>query len=264
MHSYLTNEYKETIAGSEIYRSINKSKKKTRYKKLIIGDSTANQFFNNREDNDSIYYLACNQAIGVCGHFFLLNNYIKAGNLPEEVYMVYNPLSFANNLDQTFTYHYFLKPFYNNEYKPLMTCTVYNQIKKIPYYYLCQAPFILTSSWRPQYKPEERDYTFVSPISCEYLRKIDSLCYEYKFKLYLIPSLVDKNKQKEIESFERDEFEKEKYAQKLTIYLDNIIYLNDSCFSDGTHLKPSLIKQYKPLLEREMTDIKKIYTDHNI
>ena len=70
------DRYKKTIFGNEIYRAIEKSKKKTKYKKLILGDSTANQFYNcKEEDPDSAYSLSCNQAIGMVGQYILLQNY---------------------------------------------------------------------------------------------------------------------------------------------------------------------------------------------
>ena len=261
----LRKNYRETIPGAEIYRSIDKSKKRIKKKKLIIGDSTANQFFDNREDNDSICSLACNQAIGMCGHFFLLNNYIKAGNRPEEVYMIYNAYyCFANNLNQVYTYHYFLKPFYNDEYKPLMTPEIFSQVRKIPYHTLCQIPAVLTSSWAPAYPTEESDYTFMSPISREYLRKIDSLSCQYNFRLYIVPSFMDEKERQRVASFDANEFKDEPYADKMTIFLNQISYMNSSRFSDGLHLTPSMVKRYKPLLEEKMEDVKNEYIHHHI
>lgn len=260
----LRKNYRETIPGAEIYRSIDKSKKRTKKKKIIIGDSTANQYFDNREDDDSICSLACNYAIGICGHFFLLNNYIEAGNQPEEIYLVCSPFSFTNNLNDKFAYHYFLKPFYNSEYKPLMTPEVFSQVKRIPYYALCQIPAVLTSPWAPTYKSEKVDYTFISPISRDYLRKIDSLSCQYNFKLYIVPSLINENTRQGVATFETNEFQGEPYADKMTIFLNHISYLDSSCYSDGIHLVPSLIKQYKPLLEKKMEYIKNEYIDHGI
>ncbi|MBQ7421417.1 MAG: hypothetical protein IJV27_04675 [Prevotella sp.] len=247
-------KYKQALHGSEIYTSIDKSKKKTKLKRLIIGDSTANQYFDNREDNDSLYSLACNQAVSVCGHFFLLNNFLQAGNRPQEVYLLFNAFSFKNNLDQIYTYHYFLKPFYTDEYKPLMTPTVLEQIRKVPYHALCQNPLILTSSWAPDYYPEKGDYTFLSPISREYLEKMDSLSRLYDFDFYIVPSVINENLKEDVAHIDRNEFRHEGYAEKLTRFIDNIVYLNDTCFMDGTHLNHPLA--YKHLIERNMSIIK--------
>ena len=120
------------FSGKETYISINKSKKKTKFKKLILGDSTAHQFFDNIDDTDSVYYsLACNQGISVCGQFLLLDNFLTIGNKPKEVYLIYNPISFKNNLDTKYTYHYFLKPFFRREYKSKISEIAMEQIYQI-------------------------------------------------------------------------------------------------------------------------------------
>lgn len=234
--------YKETIYGNEIYRAIEKSKKKTKYKKLILGDSTANQFYNcKEEDPDSAYSLSCNQAIGMIGQYILLNNYLEAGNRPDSVFLVYTPFSFWDNLDQVYTYHYFLKPFYYDEYKPLMSETVMNQIRKIPKYWACHIPYIQTTGWAPNITEENRDYTFLSPISKEYLSKIDSLCSCHAIYFEIVPTFVAEHWRNTIMHFERSEFFGLSYHNKLDTYLNHIHFLEDSCFVDEVHLNHPLL-----------------------
>lgn len=245
------DKYKTTIYGNEIYRAIEKSKKKTKYRKLILGDSTANQFYNCKEENpDSAYSLSCNQAIGMVGQYILLYNYIKAGNRPDTVYLVYTPFSFWDNLDQVYTYHYFLKPFYYDEYKSLMTHTVKVQIRKIPKHQLCHIPFIQTTGWAPDIKEETRNYSFLSPICKEYLSKIDSLSKEYHFTFNIIPTFVAEHWRDSVNHFNHNEFAECCYKRELSTYLDNIPYLADSCFLDEVHLKtPEL---YKPIINQRL------------
>lgn len=247
----IDDKYKSTIYGNEIYRAIEKSKKKTRYRKLILGDSTANQFYNCKgDDPDSAYSLSCNQAIGLVGQFILLNNYLSAGNKPDTVYLVYTPFSFWDNLDQVFTYHYFLKPFYYDEYKPLMSETVVQQIKKLPKYWACHIPFIQTTEWAPTLHSAKRNYSFLSPICQEYLCKIDSLSQNFKFEWEIVPTFVAEHWRDSVNHFNRQEYATYNYANKLDRYLANIIYLNDSCFVDGIHLKsPEL---YLPELNKHL------------
>lgn len=254
--------YQEDVPGSEIYRAIKKSKQRTSVRTLIIGDSTANQFFNNTNDEDGVYSLACNQAIAVCGHYFLLHNYLTAGNRPEEVYLLYNAISFSNNLNQVFTYHYFLKPFFRDEYKPLMSSTVMRQIRKIPDYERCQLPPILTSAWAPDFPPEPSDCTFLSPISREYLCKMDSLSKEYGFRLYIVPTLMDETKRPEVDGIDPAEYRGAPYAKKLDLYRDHIVFLEDSCFADGTHIKNA--PEHKPLVIENMEAIKQQYLAEGI
>ncbi len=242
----LTDEkYKSTIYGNEVYKAIEKSRKKTKYKKLILGDSTANQFYDcKKKGPNDAYSLTCTQAIGMVGQFILLNNYLNSGNRPDTVYLVYTPFSFWDNLDQIYTYHYFLKPFYYDEYKPLMTKNVMEQIRKIPKYWACHIPYIQTTGWAPDVKPQERHYSFLSPISTEYLSKIDSLSNEYKFDFEMIPTFVACHWKDSIQHFNHKEYESYDYGGKIKRYMEHIHYLSDSCFIDEVHLKhPMLYKE---------------------
>jgi len=184
-----TGIYKQTVAGAEIYYSINKSKEKRKQKKIILGDSMGSQLFPNTINNSTFTSLACNQAIGMIGHYLLLNNALNAGNHFDTVFMVITPFSFQNNLNQIYTYHYFLKPFYNAEYSPLFTKTVNVQIQKIPYSNFCCYPYILTSNWAPDFASmDDITYTFLSPITIQYLDKIKELGFKYNFINYFANS----------------------------------------------------------------------------
>ena len=244
------DNYKNTIPGREIYWAIEKSKKVTAKKKLILGDSTGNQFFNNQEDDDSIYSLACNQSIGMVGHYILLNNFLEAGNRPDSVYLVFRPFSFANNLDDNYTYHYFLKPLYTEEYIPMLTETVKKQIDRIPYAWLCHFPTIQTSTWAPKYEHEKRNYSFLSPISKEYITKIDSLSKAYDFEYFIIPTIVSESSRVKIGLIDSSEFHGSSRASKLQTSLSNIEFLPASCFWDGIHLTHSL--NYKKIIIEKM------------
>lgn len=247
------DRYQTTLHGHEVYTSLRKSKQKTKARKLIIGDSTANQLYNTETDTTSgIFTLACNQAIGVVGHYLMLKNYLEAGNSPEDVYMIYSPLSFWDNLDQVYTYHYFLKPFYNRTYRALMSATVEKQVSKLPLYYLCQTPFILTSDWSPEMAPQERDYTFLSPISREYLAKICRLCKEHGVRLHLISPFLSEHWHDTICQFDISETEGEVFTSLIKHYLQDLRYLDDNLFSDHLHLKPHLLAHYRLEMDKRI------------
>jgi len=246
LYLLIDNRYKNIVAGSEIYISIKKSKQKSNKKILLIGDSVGNQLYNNKDENDSINSLASNQAIGVIGQYFLIESYLKTGNKPEIIYMLYTPFSFKNNLDQVYSFHYFLKPFYNKEYLPLFTKTALKQIDKIPYSLLCNEPYILTSNWAPNFQSKDKiNYTFLSPISKEYLSKIKDLCISYNIEFFIIPTPTKESNKVKVEHSDKNEFFGYNFESDLTFFLNNIVYLNDSCFVDNVHLK-------KPLMEKKV------------
>lgn len=246
-----TGKYKINVVGSEIYHSLFKSKQKKKTKKLLLGDSVGNQMFRNTTNNDTINSLACNQAIGMVGQFILLNNYINAGNQVDTVYLIYSPFSFLNNLDQIYTFHYFLKPFYVQEYLPLFTETVFDQIHKIPYYYICRYPYILTSDWSPNFRTKDKkNYTFLSPVSVEYLHKITELSEKHHFKLIILPPPTRNSLKHEVGKIHKNEIVENNLTNEFENYFEKIIYLNDTNFKDATHLKNPL--EFKVMYENKM------------
>ena len=246
LYLFYTEKYKNSVAGSDIYYSISKSKKKNKSKKLLLGDSVANQMFTNTVYNGPINSLACNKAIGLAGQFILLDSYLKAGNKVDTVYLAFNPFSFKNNLNDLFTYHYFLKPFYTKEYENLFTKTVMDQIHKIPYVSIRRYPYILTSNWGPGFISKDKaKYKFLSPISQEYLLKIKDLSIKYNFDLLIIPVPVNISKKHELEKIHRDELVISDLKKEFDDYFEKIIYLHDSNFVDGVHLKnPGNIQKF--------------------
>ena len=238
----------KSILGEEIYVSITKSKKRTSKKKLLIGDSVGQQLFPNNKDNSFYTSLACNQSIGMVGHYILVKNYLDAGNQIDTLYCVFSPFSFQNNLDQIFTYQYFCKPFYKSEYKPYFTQTVQSQINKIPFSKFCQYPLILKSEWSPRFTSKDSvDYNFLSTISVEYLNEIRKLSEKHGFKIIILPTpIIEKNKE-EVGKFNKFEAVGFQLENEFDFYFKNIEYFPDSCFYDQVHLKqPELfVRLYK-------------------
>jgi len=187
----------------------------------------------------------------MAGQYVLLHNYIAAGNEIDTAYIFFTPFSFVNNLDQIFTYNYFVKPFYRDEYQPLMEPVVRQQLDKIPYVAYAQYPFILTSNWSPEFKSKDKDeFNLISPVSAVYLHKISSLARMHHFKLVLVSAPVSNQKKKEVEVLHREEIARNNLQDEFTGFFESIVYLDESNFKDGTHLKqPEKFKYlYKNLI----------------
>lgn len=233
----LTKVYLIAYPGKEIYHVIKKSKEKNKSKKLLIADSVGRQMFSYKENIYGINSLATNQAIGMVGQYLLLNNYLNAGNEIDTLIILFNPTSFKNNLDQNYTYHYFLKPFYKKEYSSLFSKTVQEQIRKIPYRQFVWIPHIQVSSWAPEFESSDiPKYTFLSPISAEYLSKIKALSIENNFDIIISPTPTNINKKNFIENINIDELPPTHLEKQFNDYFNNIIYLDSTNFVDGIHL----------------------------
>lgn len=243
MYFYL-GYYQDKVNGSEVYYALTKSKSQVnkKYRVLIIGDSVALQLYPATKDYDDIISLTCNAAISIAGFYFLMNNYFKTNPnfLPDEVIFLVNPFTLSNNLS-VLSFHYFLKPFYNDEYYPEITPSLLDRIHEIPYYWLSQVPFVRSSSYCVNYSLDPPKWAWISPIANDYLRKSYELAESKNVKFKLIPSPIRLDRENEIMSaIQASINNKESDLLNLDImqnYISMINFMDTSCFFDNIHFK---------------------------
>ena len=228
--------------GAVTYKALSESKKKSKAKKLILGDSVARQFYEPGRVNSSTVSLACNQAVSLCGQYLLLENYFQAGNHPDSVTLLLTPTSLRNDLNQVFTFHYFLKPFYTQQNMRFFSDQVLNEIDKVPFKNLSQIPSVKASKWAPDYGEKwnkNGEHIEVSEISIEYIDKIQTLCETRGIGFSLMPGPVTDSLRTKCQNtlLEVGDHKYSKIEQLLTDYFEEITFLDDSLFSDGTHVK---------------------------
>ncbi len=243
--------YVKKVLGAEVYFSIEKSKKRSKARKVLLGDSVGKQLFDGAQENDTVNSLTSNQAISMAGQYVLLDNYLKAGNTIDTAYVFFTPFSFVNNLDQIFTYNYFVKPFYRTEYMQLMTPEVKKQVSKIPFTDIAHWPAVLTSNWSPEFQTKDKPtFNLLSPISAQYLHKMSALAKQHHFRLVLVAAPVSLKKKKEVELLNRQEIIDNNLQQEFKGFFESIVWLDESNFKDGTHLKqPEKFKnRYKNII----------------
>lgn len=226
------------LPGKEIYQSITKSKSKSPKRKVLIGDSVTRQLFPPDKDTYGFVSLAANQAISMVGQYILLKNYINAGNNPDTVYLIVTPFTFRNNLDQIYTYHYFLKPFNNRYNKEYFTDLALSQINKIPYARYSNLPHIKASTWAPEINEKyDSSFTFLSPVSGEYLNKIKELGNTCNFELIIQPTPTNIEWKDSIMNINKNEISMYGLDDEFCSYFNSITYFPDSIFIDGEHFK---------------------------
>lgn len=245
----------ETIAGYETRVAVKKSKTKTskKVKRLILGDSTGHALYPTENEYDNVVSLACNQAITMAGHYFLLKNYLETNvlNLPEEVILLYSPYSLSNNVDK-FAYQYFLKNFPLLEYRSLYSNHLYTRIQSIPWYWTANLPFIRTSDYTPRKSvPILDDSQNISVLSLEYLLLLDSLTNSYHIPLYMYSPPMRDDRKQEI-SRRLDDLRvvcKNNLSDLVKTYIESVTYTSYSNFCDDVHLIDSAVpKDYLQIL----------------
>ncbi|MBT5379105.1 MAG: hypothetical protein HOL08_08625 [Opitutae bacterium] len=247
--------------GNETYISLKKAVNvPPEVKTVILGDSTGNQIYPNTEYNSEIYSLCCNQAISMAGQYILLYKFLQNHQDPQaiDILLVARPSSFRNNLDQRFVYNYFIKPFYREENKDLLTSHAEKQIRQIPFRYLVKIPFIRKSNWSPNLNDDHRPHYFhISELSAEYIHKMQQLCQEKNVKSFKIRcTFLSKEFPREQLSGFNKEIIKLGLDQEFSGYFNTLKYYGQELFmNDKVHLKNPAIADMD-LLEKRQTSVR--------
>ena len=238
-------QYQDHPKHRWVYNAIEKSQaKNTGAKLLLIGDSVGHQFFNGFHDHGEIYSLTTTGAIDIVGQYVLLSEFLK-NNHPETVVIMNT--GFRGNLNAPQVFHHFLKPFNKEEFQPYFTERARKRIKAIPYYFLSQVPHFLTTTWGPKipFVPDTTNMC-ISPLTIEYLKKMESLTKEKGIDLVVIPPPLNKIRKKTLQKFMKPEIEEFGLEGLFRYYFDNLQFKNSKQFQDNIHLHHKFVKKYKP------------------
>ena len=242
--------------GVEVRCAVKTSKTKHtgKIRKLILGDSTGHALYPSEKEYDNIASMACNQAITMAGHYFLLKNYLEnnADNLPQEIIVLFTPETFGNDVDM-FAYQYFLKPFPIWEYKSDYSAHLYKRIKSIPFYWTANLPFIQTSGYTPlKSVPAAEERTSMSELSYEYLVLMDSIAkaYHVPFSMRSTPVRDDKQEETAVIIKDLETICAGSLNDLMVPYIQSIPFYPAEMFFDHAHLKPEHTPQdYLGVLE---------------
>jgi len=234
---YYTGYYEKKVNGSEVYDALRQSKTKHFRKKLLMGDSAAEQLFPSRENNDSIAYLTCNQAITMAGMYFLLTNYIETNSdsLPDEVVLLCTPGLLYNDLD-IYSYQYFLKPFPEREYGDRMSDALKERMHEIKCWWSALLPFYRTSNYSMEYALAQRDYAWISPLAQEYLLKIDSVLQAHHLMFKMVSLPLNETCTSYLPNRLSESMKREELPSRLMVpYMESITYMPSSAYVDDVH-----------------------------
>ena len=106
---YIDRQDGRRLIGREVYQ-LKKSLARAdpSVKSIYLGDSVARQLFPpGTERSDETRHLTSNQAISLAGHYYLLEEAIRAYPNLQDVAFLYTTRSWRNNLNQVYTSDYF-------------------------------------------------------------------------------------------------------------------------------------------------------------
>ena len=259
---FIESRFEVSPVGDLVYKVLELSKKKNNCDEIIIGDSVGLQLFNVGKQGNTLS-LTSNQAVSMAGQYILIANYIKAnpGKL-RKIWFVIHPVMFINNLDQPYTFNYFFLPFFSNEYDEYFSARVLEHMRKYKYY------FIARKSWAKVFIRKHLDFFPVdysklirgrvafkdwrlSPISIEYLVKLQALCREHNIRIRLISPPLKKKFAADY-TFMKIQIKENGLEDMFGGYLENLIVLEDSAFKDEVHLKIPYLRRNRAGIIKKM------------
>lgn len=261
IYFYFENQQK---ANYDVYQAIEASRKKSEYEIVLLGDSVSRQLFNVVNQSESKYWhLNSNQAIGVLGNYLLLENYLEKNLKVEKVYYIMRPYSFGNNLNQIWTYGYFVLPFLNEEKnlkylkeldnrkewrknKIFLNPSIIKILEKNPNFVLK----VLKVDLSDKNFKESLKKVYLSEVSIKYLQKIQEMCIERNIEFKVLASPMSDEYLKMDLNFLNKQIKENKLENIFSNYFDSLKFYPKENFSDGVHFK-------REIIERELEKIQK-------
>lgn len=260
----------EKRANEDVYEAIMASKINSQYENILLGDSVSRQIFNvyNQKEDEKFYHLNSNQAIGVIGNYILLKNYLKQNTKVRNIYYIVRPWSLTNNLNQPYTYGYFVLPFLSEEenfkYVPKPILKRWQEAKKYYKYFFYKNTIkileknpnfilkILKINLEDSNFKISQEQAYLSEMSVIYLKEIEKLCKEYGINFKLISSPLSSKYKYENFSKLKNEVNKYGLARIFNDYFHSIDYYPEDKFRDEVHFEKEFLEQNIVELQENM------------
>jgi hypothetical protein len=248
-----TDEYKSKVTPG-VYESIQKCREgNINSQTIIFTDSAGAQLYNvNDSTSNGFFVINGTRAYGLVGQYLLINELVR--NHPDEVkgntiYLVTIPSVFMDNLDQVYTFNYFIKPFYNEQYIPYLEDKVKTHIESFPMQWASQLPLVKTTNWSVDYSNAKSffkiDEYYISEFSLIYLNRLKELADEFGFE-FVIKAPFMRNDKKEVSQEKmKQQIREHNLDDIFRHYFEDMKYIPDSVFVDRDHFDT---EKYKPEL----------------
>ena len=249
----LATPLSEVVVAPEVWRALRRSSLSPQATTLVLVDSVARQLYNqHNEDATGYLHLTTNQAVSMAGQYLLLERTLATHPRLERVVLVYRPTSFANDLDQTYTFNNFVKPFCDLGTWSQLPDSVHERIRRRPLWWLGLLPLVKASriaseiDYSSDAKEPDPDATpRLSPVSAEFLKRMDILARSRGFALTLRSVPVRDQPRMQLGPL-RDAVEAAGLSTLFAGYFESIEVLEAAKFIDGSHLLPKVVDELGP------------------
>ena len=239
----------EFITGNngpdEIGPYIDKAREPNSFTKLILGDSVCHQMFTDLQNyNDDICILGSNAAITMAGQYILMHEFL--GNHPDatDVWLIITPPSLSSFFDTYCGYGYVVMPNAEKQTLDILDKETIEQLESVygkPFlnrqlvYFLDRSAPARKVYLNSLLKDGEGyGYSPMSPISVQYINKMQQLCRDHNVIFHFLPAPV-REERRDLTQNVLVEFNDNRFNIPFPDFENSIDYYPDDQFRDGIH-----------------------------
>jgi hypothetical protein len=229
--------------GSETFEAVRRARSPSSCSNIVLGDSVCHQLLLQQNLPDTLN-LSCNQAVSVCGQFLLARSAVAHDPQARKITLVLLPQSFTNDLEQKYTFNYFVKPFYiHADLRSGMDALVTRRLDRRPVYRLMLFPMFRYSdllSATDYSSPVPAAFSYLSPVAIDYLHQLADLCHAHHLQLRLVCPPISKTS-----GYDQAVFLKEISTAQLDDvfagYTATMRVVSPDLLIDNVHFKPEFL-----------------------
>jgi len=240
-----TSQQGHSVENSRIYLCLEKARHTWPESEVfVLGDSVANQMYPPETNNGRIQSLALVMPCTLAGQYFLLRRLAETNDLRgKSIVLVLSPEGFAGEFSHSSTYHYVLKPFHNDEFKPWQDAFYQKRVLGNIVSALSQLPMIKCSNWNPPSWIPYLDTDNIvhceglSPFAVHYLKCIEALTEAHGATLRVLPTIQPESEVDREYLSLREGVRRVGLHSLFQEYFTSFHYFPNNAFRDSAHVK---------------------------
>jgi len=256
-HSWVYTHVRKPIMGVT-HAALDLAQRTNGYDRVILGDSVAHQFYNQRNQAHSRYaHLPTNAATTMVGQFILIMEHLRNNPL-KEIILILHPYSLSDNINREYTANYVVGVYYQRPFRQYFTSYAEELVRNYRWWFLPlwlnRFPEFCTVNYQkvnPRPFPVQSGY--ISPVNLEYFNLLQSLCEDRGIFLKVIAPAIREDQRTFDYRFARTQIEESGLQDVFRDYFD-FLYLPNRYFYDSLHIHWHLIDDVKGIMNARIID----------
>jgi hypothetical protein len=250
-HSWVYSHVRKPIMGVT-HAALELAQQTNGYDRLILGDSVAHQFFNQRNQAHSRYaHLPTNAATTMVGQFILIMEHLKNNPL-KEIILILHPYSLSDNINREYTANYVVGVYYQRPFRHYFTPYAEELVRNYRWWFLPlwlnRFPEFCTVNYQkvnPRPFPGKSGY--ISPVNLEYFVKLQHICRDQDITFRVLAPPIREDQLMLDYSLALSQIEAADLRDVFLTYFD-FTYLPNDYFYDPLHVHWRLLDEVRFML----------------